>query len=352
MKTKPNYNKAKNMAYKSLEHHGINDFPIDILSVIQTYDDIKVITYTEMAKKRHCSLEEVIRINSSEDGVIHYSPKRDKYIIAYNDTVEVKERIYWTLAHEFGHYILGHHKETNRYSLARNEFNENEYDAHEKEANFFSRFFISPPPLIIEANLNDHNKVMDFFGVSFTAAVNTLKYIKNSYKKGYRIPLPARMSMHFKPFIEKVIFGKTCLDCNSFFLSKKQSNYCGICSGQHLENSSKGENIFMKYSSIELNEIGRAKTCPRCGSEHVKGQYCNVCDTYLFNKCTGIEELRENIDILWHTHTEGCGEILPGYARYCHKCGSLSTFYVDDLLKPWQEEHKKAVEVSDADLPF
>ncbi|WP_018934471.1 ImmA/IrrE family metallo-endopeptidase [Gracilibacillus lacisalsi] len=356
MRTKPDYNKAKRCAYKALEEHNVNDFPIDILTILNSYDDIKIIKYSEMAKQHGCSIEEIISLNSSEDGVIHYSGKRDKYIIAYNDTIEVKERVYWTLAHEFGHYILGHHKESERYSLSRNEISEDEYNIHEVEANFFSRFFISPPAIIVEANMHDHNKIMEFFGISFTAAINTLKYIQNSYNKGFRFFLPETLSNRFKTFIRKVVYGRTCSNCSAFSF-RSNLHHCGICGSNDFHNFMKGEDIDMIYPGVEVNQEGKAIVCPVCSNEetNIEGDYCTQCGTYIVNKCS-VTDVDWN-DNEYHT----CPDPLPGNIRYCPSCGSKTTFLENGILSEWNEvingnvkkpQLSAVPDLSDDDLPF
>jgi Zn-dependent peptidase ImmA (M78 family)/rRNA maturation endonuclease Nob1 len=340
VRTKPNYDKAKIFAYKSLEHHKIYNFPIDILAILRSYDDIKIITYSEMAIKRNCSIEEIIEVNSSEDGVIHYSADRDRYLIAYNDSIHLKERVYWTLAHEFGHYILGHHKESEKSNLARNEMSDKDYNIHEVEANFFTRFFLSPPPIIVEAKMNDYHKVMDFFGVSYTAAVNTLSYVSSSNKKGFRFTIPRNIANLFMTFIDKVRFGVTCVVCNCFF-SYKGANYCPNCGSNELHTLFKGDEIKMKYRVIELDEFNRAAECPRCKNEIIQGDYCQICGSYLLNKCTGLskgESYEIQYDITWHDFDRGCGEYLEGDARFCIKCGSTSTYNESGLLESWEDE--------------
>ncbi|MEK3886567.1 ImmA/IrrE family metallo-endopeptidase [Bacillus sp. FSL K6-3431] len=333
MRTKPNYDKAKRAAYDALEYHRISDFPIDILTILESYDDIKIISYSEMAKKRGCTIEEIIAVNSSEDGVIHYSGNRGKYFIAYNDAIGHKERVYWTLAHEYGHYLLGHHKESSKSSLARNEMVDAEYDVQEVEANFFARFFLSPPPIIVEAKMNDHKKIMDFFGVSFTAASNTLKYIEDSYKKGFRFNTPIKIAKYINKFISKVQLGKTCRNCSGFSYIRN-AEHCGICGSNDFHNIYKGEDIDMIYVGINVNENGKALECPVCENEetHIEGEHCGQCGTFIINLCS-IELDGWNDD-----RYRPCPDPLPGNLRHCTKCGAESTFLKTGILKPWTQE--------------
>lgn len=313
-----------------------------------------------MAQKYNLTLEEVIEINNSEDGVIHYDANKNKYIIAYNDTIPLEERVYWTLAHEFGHYLLEHHKESGKSNLARYELTESEYKVFEVEANFFTRFFVSPPPIITEVNMDNPSRVSSFFGISFSAAMSTLSYIKNSINRGFQFVIPKFLLNNFNNVIIKGKYGRTCLNCNVFFYIKN-SNFCPICGSNQIFNAYKGDDVKMKYPGYLLNELGRVLTCPRCDNEDIKGKYCNVCNTYLFNKCSGLKDdddgyFQNRGNILWHSFNEGCGELLDGNARYCHECGSTSVFYEEGLLGHWSSVKDKiennSITLTEEELPF
>jgi len=358
MRTKPNFKKSRIVATQALADHGIKDFPIDILSILKSYDDIKIISYSEMARKRNCSLEKIIEVNQSEDGVIHYCGKRDKYLIAYNDNVAVKERVYWTLAHEFGHYLLKHHKETEKASLYRNELGEHEYEVFETEANFFSRFFISPPEVIVESGLNNYEKVMNFFGVSYTAANNTLRYIENSLKKGFKFSLPNRLFNYLNGFIFKAKHGCTCINCETFFYFKG-SLFCPICGSSDINDFYKGADFKMHYPGVRVDELSRAISCPNCQNDDVKGDHCQICGLFLVNRCSGetddifIDNVFQEPIRDWSQQC-GCesGAALDGNARYCPYCGCVTTFHGQNFFDNWKDEKERMETITDADLPF
>lgn len=349
MKIKPNYNKARNTAHLALETHRIQDFPIDIISIFKSYPDVKITTYQKMAEKRGCTLEEIILFNTSEDGAIHYCGRRKRYLVAYNDAVDHRQRVYWTLGHELGHYLLKHHEESNRASLARINMSEHEYDVHEVEANFFARFFLTPPAIIAETNMTDYKKVMSYFGVSFSAATITLNYIKESLKKGWKFFIPETVKPLLSNFISKVKHGKTCARC-SYFFAIKESDFCPICKGQNFIFNRKEDETLI-YSQINLNEDKRPIQCPKCENENINtGEYCQVCGIYLINKCTGFnnqESFRRDEHVSWHSYGGGCGATLEGHARFCSTCGSTSTYNEDSLLETWENEKNPKKEKSE-----
>lgn len=340
IRTKPNWNRAINTAYQTLRKHNISDFPIDILSVMESYDDIKIIKYSEMAKKRNCTLQEIIEVNSSEDGVIHYSAKRNKYFIAYNDTLQKQQRVYWTLAHEFGHYLLGHHKESARSNLARNEMCEEEYELYELEADFFARFFLSPPPLIVESNMLDEKKIMDFFGISYSAAISTLNYVKKSFKNGFKFIAPIFITSLFSNFLNKVKFGKTCTLCHSFIYIPEAS-YCVICGNSDFHNLWIGVDIKMQYERYDLDEMSRARRCPICDNAELyyEGVFCNICGNKIVNMCADTWKMDAHtfVDYI----QQSCNELLFGNSRFCHQCGNESSFFQANFFDSWEDERKE-----------
>ncbi|MDY7223993.1 ImmA/IrrE family metallo-endopeptidase [Halalkalibacterium halodurans] len=240
------------------------------------------------------------------------------------------------MAHEFGHYLLGHHKESPESSLARNELRVKEIEKFEREANFFARFFLSPPPLIVEAKIDNTQKLMEFFGVSFTSANHTLKYIQDSYKKGFRFKIPSKIENILLPYAKKIIYGKTCVVCNTFFYFKK-SSYCPMCGSNELHNFFRGDDFDMFYPGIEVDENSKALSCPVCSNvETLHGDYCNQCGAFLVNVCAG-----KVVDTDFGDQIISCRISLPGNSRHCHKCGAESSFLQNGFLKKWHKVKKE-----------
>lgn len=322
---------ARFTAHKVLLDHSISDFPIDIISIIKSHPDLKLTTYRKMSEKQGLTIEEVIFVNSSPDGCIHYDANKRRYFIAYNDEIENKERMYWTLAHEFGHYILDHLKETGRSSMTRNDLSDAEYNLYEKEADYFTRFLINPPFIIKEWNHVTYERVMSIFKVSYTAANNTLRFISGKDPNVQSLLAPGVLKKQLAHFIQKVNVGKHCSNCNSFFVLNG-SNYCPICGYASLTHFFKGDDCNVRYPGHEVSPKGKALKCPRCSNEviYLEGDFCPQCGVLLVNKCTNTET-----DINGYVLSE-CLQVLPGNSRYCHACGFESTFLVNRLLYNWE----------------
>jgi RNA polymerase subunit RPABC4/transcription elongation factor Spt4 len=179
----------------------------------------------------------------------------------------------------------------------------------------------------------------------------------------------------FSSFINITLHSKVCRDCNSKS-TDRSARFCRICASDDLtreiHKKNKGESS-MIYPSIELNAAHRATICPVCSNENPSGNYCQICASYLVNKCTGMSDNeilhdKSNDDLpLWHKYISECGALLEGDARYCSECNSTSTFYALGYLPHWQEEINTVnesyqlqavpdkgapIDISDEDLPF
>ncbi len=338
-----NWGMARLSAYEVLRRHNVTDFPLDLVDLINSYGDIKLMSYSELAERQKISIDEIIQTTASIDGSITYHAKRDKYIIFYNDEIEKKERIYWTLAHEFGHYILKHHKESGRSSISRMEISDEEYDLFEKEADFFARFLINPPSIIKEWREIRYDRVMSFFGVSFSAANNTLNYLKRIARNGWSVVAPEDLKIQLKYFIDKVNVGRYCFECSSLF-TIDNSNYCPICGTDKITNLL-GDDDNLIYFGFEVDQNSKALKCPKCENEELlyDGSHCIQCGVYLINRCSHIDHDFDGNKFYV------CGTKLPGNARYCFKCGEESTFFTQKLLDSWETEKKRREYES---LPF
>lgn len=329
-----NWNKAKNEALKILEDHNIDRFPIDFDDLSKKFNNLKIKTYRQLAKNQECSVSEIIELFGSKDGFISYSAKKHKYIIYYNEDVELKERIYWTIAHEFGHYILKHCEISERANIARNGLYEDEYLSYENEADFFARFLITPPHVITEIEEPDVYKIANIFKVSYKAASSTLNYIKKSYANGYYFNLKEKLKKRLNSFLLKINKGLTCTKCNTRFYFD-EAQYCPLCGTVASHHFLTGDDIDMHYPGYHLDEDSKATTCPRCGnSQHLtrdEGEYCPQCGLHLVNRCT-----RKDEDYNGNEYYD-CSASLPGNFRHCPQCGNPSTFYENGILLPWQE---------------
>ena len=94
----------------------------------------------------------------------------------------------------------------------------------------------------------------------------------------------------------------------------------------------------MKYSGILVDENSKAYTCPQCENEEIftNGDHCMICGFNLINKCIGDAQYDDFGSL--NGFVGGCGELLPGNARYCPYCGGHSSFFANGVLTRWEYE--------------
>lgn len=145
----PDYRKATNMAYEVSAK--MNPFRIsaDIFKIIDSYSNIAIHSYTEIAAKFNMSLEEFVDSFSSEYGFT-ISNHTGNYEIWYNDTLDTT-KVRFTLAHELGHILLGHEKDD---------------EVSRKEASCFARNLLIPTPVIDELGIVTAHDIASVFDVS------------------------------------------------------------------------------------------------------------------------------------------------------------------------------------------
>lgn len=194
-------------------------------------------------------------------------------------------------------------------------------------------------------------ELASFFHVSpkvISNRINNLEYEIKQYIDG--VPL-SEINILSKRQITKLGLQKRCsadrIYCtNCLSAIKKNDKYCPIC-GENLKEEKtsilnyktlKGVG-YMIYDGCKLDQNRKAIVCPRCENEEIieNGEYCKICGVSLINRCEGYWETDDSDRNDW---INGCGEILEGNARYCHKCGKKSSFYINGFLKPWNKENK------------
>jgi Zn-dependent peptidase ImmA (M78 family) len=332
---KADFVKAQKSADNVLKNSTIKELPVRVKQIVNSFPNLKIRTYSWFAKKRGFSHKEVCNLVNSHEGCCLYYESLDEYLILYNDKIPSKGRKRWTLAHELGHYVMNHNKISNNSSLARSSLTEDEYNEFESEANCFARELLAPPPVLNELKINDPNDISNLCDISSEASINVYKFIKQGAQFGVKYSPSHPVIQLFQEFIFKIKNTQRCMSCNYLF-SNAQAVFCPSCNSNNLR---KEENIYrsdLKNTAIitsqNLNKTHNV--CPSCGNGYLPSgsNYCNICGVFLVNKCTGSTHKDSYRNNKWHDFHGGCGEILDKTSRYCHRCGSFSTYFADGLL--------------------
>lgn len=199
----PNYELAQSKAYDALTLIKDDLFPISPQKLIDTIPDLKLSTYSEYAKYCGCDVSKVISFFGSEDGTIWNRKKsQNTNIIFYNDTISYGPMIRFTIAHELGHYFLKH-----SFQLAHSQIgvDDDEYNAMEKEANYFAKRFLAPLPIIyrIMDELPEPTISNDEIQAVFQVSSPTSIYIIDNMNNLPWTPLDDSMCSHFSRGIKE-----------------------------------------------------------------------------------------------------------------------------------------------------
>lgn len=154
-----NKNKVYNITSDFISENKLFEYPVDLFSICKMYG-WKIKFYNKNNNK------ELFEI--STDGFVVQN--NNKYIIFLNkDMLLSRQR--FTIAHEIGHIILGHHN-LDGYNLIAN----NGLDTDvEQEANMFARLILCPPQITRYLPKNA-NCISNLFKVSKQMAELTLQY--------------------------------------------------------------------------------------------------------------------------------------------------------------------------------
>lgn len=157
----------------------ITAFPIDELIIVNFFNNIRLISYSEYAKDHKLTTKDMLQYFPSDDGFSVYSRSKDRHIIYYNDFIDGShKRMRWTVMHELGHIACKHHL------LNKNDYDDNElYEFTEHEANYFTSMLLAHPAILKEINVHTAKEIEFFCDMSNSAA----NYRFSNYKSFFYV---------------------------------------------------------------------------------------------------------------------------------------------------------------------
>lgn len=384
------WNLARNKAIQTLAKYSAEIFPLRLFELVKKIPHLEIMSYIEMCEQlnKHGYSNGEITVDwvqehladGSQDAALLKMSNSEDTIILYNSdlfiTGHTEQRIRYSIAHEIGHFILRHEFQT---MISRNGISLSVYTAFEREADAFAATLLMPYNTFSRGiSVSELRERYDVSKQAAETMVNILATrpfalpslrLKNyafSNSRKYTIPSNPFSFLGFKYFA-------FCSHCHGLTGGSSAKVFCAYC-GTRLNAISYKYGFFkihesfggqiMKYSEIKVNNSGHVDVCPRCEADVQPDDfYCPICGTFLVNQCTGIFESNDPFNMPQdHVGFEleeysGCGTKLPGYARYCTKCGAVSTFGFQQVLNPWriEQEEKRQTNtptVTDQDLPF
>lgn len=158
---KTRYDEIQRIVVDMYEACGICTYPISCQEICNKMK-IRLYPYSSLSAKKQAAVKQL-----SPDGyhmlVEDLRTGEHFWVIYYNDA-HCRERIRWTLLHEIGHIVLDHTEES---------------DLSEAEANFFAKYSIAPPPLVMAAKCEDYIDIAMKFDISQTAAFYSMQFYNN-----------------------------------------------------------------------------------------------------------------------------------------------------------------------------
>ena len=154
-----NTSKVYNTIGSFISENKLFDYPINLYKLCKFYD-WKIKFYNRKKNKEFFQI--------STDGFV--VENNDNYIIFLNEEM-IESRKRFTIAHEIGHILLGHHHKDG-YNLIANDGLDTDV---EKEANMFARILLCPPQIIRYLPKNPH-PISTLLDVSNKMAELTLNY--------------------------------------------------------------------------------------------------------------------------------------------------------------------------------
>lgn len=166
------YVDARDLTWKILVDNNITAFPVDIKDLINKHNII--LTQNTEAKP----ILEKVGISEIKDACA--LRLKENYIIYNPDTHP--QRLRFSLAHEFGHIILGHIKK-NSITPEKTEYNE-------EQANIFASRILAPAIVGKIENLDTKHKIMEFFGISEESAAIRLERFLTLFERNKFLTSP------------------------------------------------------------------------------------------------------------------------------------------------------------------
>lgn len=158
--------KAARAVSALIETNYIDEFPLPIKEIIENDSNVELFTFKEFCNMTGYSLNELQTYGGSDEAF--HIKKGNKFAIIYNENV-YSRRLRFTLAHEYGHYIMEHdgmsYKKTPIFQDAQRTHLE------EYEANSFASCLLFPLNVRYKyRNVLNVGDAADLFKISYQAA--------------------------------------------------------------------------------------------------------------------------------------------------------------------------------------
>lgn len=153
-------------------------FPIDLNVVASLLPNCRLMSYQKLAAATGTSIEDIISVCQSKSGCTHYDAVNKRYLILFNQA-ENTERKRWTVGHEIGHIMCGHHVLAAYDQLSENNLLKNANPEFEAEADYFAATLLAPFPLYKVLEIHSAADIQKMFNISSQASCYRLNAYLN-----------------------------------------------------------------------------------------------------------------------------------------------------------------------------
>ena len=292
-----------------------------------------------------------------------------KWNVFYEHTNQ-SERVRFTIMHEMGHILLGHHQLLGSDELIGME-NDPKYKLADAQADAFSINALAPAPAVYRL-LNEHGfscvirrglptweltnpdamflkelgtipnpeeLVMIAFDISQIAAHRRLIELESDLKIWRRLEPELYHQMENIPHRS----GWYCWVCHT--RRRTASLYCPGCGSHHHYEYKDFRKISPKV--IGLRQNGQFEFCAVCGNKRYPedAKYCPICGCPVVNECENAKHtdgdfIRSGMWVIRGTHRCKASDI------YCGKCGVVTDFGrkhgpKENMWTPFSKEHRR-----------
>ncbi len=180
----PDYDKVSETVFRVLFEQKVNEFPINMVGLCQSRGiKIKYLPDEDM-REGCCQIHE-----------------GKPYIFIKRNGLRCRKR--FTIAHEFGHILLGHIEACKEEERERAVFSE----AEEREANAFAERLLAPSCVLEALGVTEAAQIMHLCDVSRAVANRRLRYLRSWYQYWNELDFTAerhRLVAQFRGYIRMI----------------------------------------------------------------------------------------------------------------------------------------------------
>ena len=214
-----NYDASQKIAWEVLKQYADYKLPISLGEIIKKIPNIHLMTYSKIAALYGCKPNEVSDITGSEDGgILWYRPSKNDCVIAYDDVSCSIQRQRFTVAHELGHFFLGHYKFKNNSEIIGGKLelsDRDSYNIYEQEANYFAKRLLVPIPVLMDVHEQipvDSYLLACVFGVSLQCSEYTIGNVNKLVDIYHFYPHDAELSLKYRSAVNEIVDRYRVLD--------------------------------------------------------------------------------------------------------------------------------------------